>query len=155
MRDNGGMSQQTPGQPDNTSNEHGGEHEAQQAVERVEAHPVERAEAHAVEPISAGADAAAPHTTSESEQVRIRRAPKLSMFLVVGGALGVIVALVLTSAFEIDPAVGFGATFGYLALYSIPMFIVVAALLALLLDWRSSRRAREVTIQHESVHGQE
>lgn len=106
-RDNGGMSEQTPG------------------------------------PVSA--------TNTDSERVSIRRAPKLPVFLVIGGGVGAIVAFVLTAAFPTDPLVGFGALFGYFALYTIPAGIVLAAIVALLLDRRSRRTAREVTIEHESV----
>lgn len=94
-------------------------------------------------------------TSTDSERVSIRRAPKLPVFLVIGGGVGAIVAFVLTAVFPIDPLVGFGALFGYFALYAIPVGIVLGAIVALLLDWRSRRAAREVTIEHESVREEE
>lgn len=94
-----------------------------------------------------------PATSTDSQRVSIRRAPKLPVFLVIGGGVGAIVSFVLTAAFPIDPAVGFAAMFGYFALYTIPAGVVLAAVVALLLDWRSRRTAREVTIEHESVAG--
>lgn len=76
--------------------------------------------------------------------VTIRRAPKLPAFAVVGALVGFLAALILTSAFEVDPAVGFGATLGYLSLYAIPLGLVLGVVIALLLDGRASRRATEV-----------
>ena len=84
---------------------------------------------------------------SDSEQrtsVTIRRAPKLPVFAVLGALVGFLASLILTSAFEIDPAVGFGATLGYLALYAIPLGVVLGVVVALLLDGRASRRATQV-----------
>lgn len=87
----------------------------------------------------------------QTQQVSVRRAPKIGAFLAVGTALGIIVTLVLTSAFPVDPQVGFGATFGYLLLYGIPAGLVLGGVVALLLDWRSRRRARTVVAERESV----
>lgn len=87
---------------------------------------------------------------SESE-VSIRRAPKIGVFLIVGAMLGALVTLVLTSLFEPDPNVGFAASYAYFCLYGIPAGVALGALVALLLDWRSRRRARTVTVAHDEV----
>ncbi|WP_141881429.1 hypothetical protein [Homoserinimonas aerilata] len=92
-----------------------------------------------------------PRVVREQERVSIRRAPKLPVFLVLGAGLGAIVAFVLTAVGDLDRRVGFGATFGYLALYGIPAGIVLGAIVALVLDRRSRRRAAEVTVEHESM----
>lgn len=76
--------------------------------------------------------------------VTIRRAPKFSVFLVVGGLVGILAALILSSVFPPDPAVGFSATFGYLTLYVVPIGVVLSALIAILLDGRATRRASQV-----------
>ena len=86
---------------------------------------------------------------SEPTTVRIRRAPKVAVFLFAGAALGLIAALTLTSIFEVDPAVGFTATFGYLALYLIPIGVLISGLLAVVLDRRASKRERRVTAVRE------
>ncbi|MBX3094831.1 MAG: hypothetical protein KF680_09905 [Cryobacterium sp.] len=78
---------------------------------------------------------------AETVDVRIRRAPKVGIFLIVGAMLGLLAALVLTSVFEVDPNVGFTGTFAYLALYSIPLGIALASLVGLLFDRVSKRRA--------------
>ncbi|AWB90715.1 potassium transporter Trk [Salinibacterium hongtaonis] len=87
----------------------------------------------------------------EVQQLSIRRAPRIPVFLVLGGLVGFIVALILTTAFEIDPLVGFPAMLGYLSIFCIPAGIALGALVGLLLDRRSSKRARQLTVEHESV----
>lgn len=89
-----------------------------------------------------------PQTT---EQVTVRRAPKFPAFMIVGGGIGAIVTLTLTSLFRADPSVGFGASFAYFALFGVPAGVVLGAVLALVLDRVSTRRAKTVTAEHESV----
>lgn len=83
--------------------------------------------------------------------MRIRRAPKIPVFLILGGGLGAIVTFILTASFPVDPAVGFGPTFGYFCLYGIPAGIVLGAIVALLVDRSSAKHARTVTVEHETV----
>lgn len=87
----------------------------------------------------------------QSADVRVRRAPKFGAFMVVGGGLGAIVTLILTSLFPSDPNIGFIALFAYFCLYGIPAGVVIGALIALILDRRSSKRAKTVAAEHESV----
>ena len=87
---------------------------------------------------------------SESE-VSIRRAPRIGVFLVVGAMLGALVTLVLTSLFPSDPEVGFFASFAYFCLYGIPAGIALGALVALVFDAVSQRRARTVTVARDEV----
>jgi NhaP-type Na+/H+ or K+/H+ antiporter len=84
---------------------------------------------------------------SESE-VSIRRAPRIGVFLIFGGAL---VTLILTSLYEPDPKVGFLATFAYFCLYGIPAGAALGALVALVLDRVSIRRARTVTVARDEI----
>ena len=91
--------------------------------------------------------------------MRVRRAPKFSVFMVVGAALGVIVAMILTFGFdgstEQSPNTGLvysqGQVFGFLLLVCIPIGLALAAIVALIFDRRSRRRTREVAVDHESV----
>lgn len=89
--------------------------------------------------------------SGELTEARIRRAPRLPVFLVLGAVLGAILALVLTAVGHLDPKVGFGATFGYLCLLCIPLGLLVGALVAIVIDQVSRRRARVVTVERASV----
>lgn len=81
-------------------------------------------------------------SSHETVDVRIRRAPRLGVFIALGAALGLLAALVSTSVFEVDPSVGFTGTFAYIALYSIPLGIALAAVVGLVIDRVSKRRAK-------------
>lgn len=85
-------------------------------------------------------------------QVTIRRAPRFSAFLVVGALVGLIATLILVSLFPVDPAIGFGATFGFFALYGVPAGALLGAIVAIVLDRRASRRAATVVAGKLSVH---
>ena len=83
----------------------------------------------------------------ETRQVKVRRAPKFPAFIIVGGGIGAIVTFVLTNLFPVDPNVGFGALFGYFALFGVAAGAVLGALLAIILDRRATRCAREVDVE--------
>jgi hypothetical protein len=89
--------------------------------------------------------------------VRIRRAPKFSVFVVLGALVGVIASLILTASFPIDKSVGFAATFGYFAIYGFVGGILAGAIVALIFDRVLSRRAKtvEVTVDRLQVPDQE
>ena len=91
-----------------------------------------------------------PEVTS-TEQVRIRRAPRYARFIILGGALGAIVTIALTLAFEPDPQVGYPALLGYFLLFGIPAGVLLGSLVALVLDAASRRRARTGEAQHTVV----
>ena len=87
----------------------------------------------------------------EMTEVRIRRAPKLGVFLLIGAVVGGLVTLVLTSLFPADPAVGFGASFGYFLLFGLPAGAVLGAIVGLIIDRVSVARARTVTAERSVV----
>jgi H+/Cl- antiporter ClcA len=99
------------------------------------------------------------HVDDHIETVRVRRAPKFAVFLLVGAALGFVVAMILTFAFdgssETSPNTGLvyseGQVFGFLVLICVPVFLAIAAVIALVFDRRSRSRTREVTVDHASV----
>lgn len=105
----------------------------------------------ASEASAAGGFVTGPSVASEEHRVQIRRAPKVSVFLVLGALVGMLGALVSTAAFEVDPLVGFAATCGYLCVYFVPAGLLLGALVALALDARSRRRSKSVTVAHDSV----
>ena len=92
-----------------------------------------------------------PTETSTATEVTIRRAPKVPIFLILGGALGSIVTLVLTMTQEADPNVGYAASFGYFLLYGLPAGVLLGAIVALVLDLVSRRRARTATAEVTAV----
>lgn len=100
------------------------------------------------------------HVDDHIETLRVRRAPKFSVFLLLGGALGLLAAMILTFAFNgteyASPNTGLvysqGQVFGFLALICVPVGLALAAVVALVLDRRSSSRSRDVFVDHESIH---
>ena len=86
----------------------------------------------------------APDGPIDETEVSIRRAPRYARFLLAGAALGVIAALIATSVVPVDKNVGFGAMFGYLLLYGVPIGLALGAATAVLLDRRATRRAGTV-----------
>lgn len=92
------------------------------------------------------------------ETVQVRRSPKYGVFLALGAALGVLVAMILTFAFDGNalPAPNGavytdGQVFGFLALGGIALGLAVGALVAIILDKVVGRRTREVEVTHETV----
>ena len=92
-----------------------------------------------------------PAESVEPAQVTLRRAPRFGAFIVVGGLLGAIATLVLTSLFEPDPAVGFTASFAYFLLFGVPAGLALGAVVALVADAVSRRRARTATAERGTV----
>lgn len=98
-----------------------------------------------------------PHT--RIEQARVRRAPRVGVFLLLGVALGVVAALILTFAFDgIDDKSPFttvqystGQVFGFLVLMCVPIGLALGGLVAVILDRTVGRRTREVTVSHERI----
>lgn len=100
------------------------------------------------------------HIEDHVERMRLRRAPKFSVFLLVGSALGVVAAMILTFTFggtaDASPNTGLvysqGQVFGFMLLVCIPVGLAIGGIAALILDRRSSRRTRDVIVDHVSVH---
>jgi hypothetical protein len=87
----------------------------------------------------------------QTDQVKIRRAPKFGAFLAVGAVAGFIATLILTSLFPTDPSVGLPATVAYFSLYGVSAGVVLGAVVALILDRVSSKRAKSISVEHEEV----
>ena len=105
-----------------------------------------------------------PRVTVEEhiETVTVRRAPKIWVFLVLGALLGVIVAGILTFAFQgtAEPsATGVeytpGQVFGFLALICAALGLLVGGLVALVLERTVGRKTREVRVDREHVQVEE
>ncbi|SBS72947.1 conserved hypothetical protein [uncultured Microbacterium sp.] len=96
------------------------------------------------------------------ETARLRRSPRYGAFLAAGAALGLLVALVLTFAFDgtsttSDAGVTYstGQVFGFLILVCIPIGMAIGITVALILDRRLSRRTRDVLIDHQHLLDEE
>ncbi|GAA3751735.1 hypothetical protein GCM10022240_01100 [Microbacterium kribbense] len=111
-------------------------------------------------------DAAAAPTQRVRERVEagtVRRAPKISVFLVLGAAIGVIAALILTFAFgEVDASgaetsiIGVvsytkAQVFGFLLLICIPAGVALGGVAVIILDATTRRHRRQVQVQRETV----
>jgi len=89
---------------------------------------------------------------------RVRRFPRYGVFLALGGALGVLAAMILTFAFDswnvtADNGAVYtqGQVFGFLAVAGIAVGVCVGALIGLLVGRIVGRRTREVTLERETV----
>jgi hypothetical protein len=97
------------------------------------------------------------------ETVRVRRAPKYSVFLAVGAGLGILVAMILTFVYNgtagISPNTGLvysqTQVFGFLSLIFVTVGVMAGGVTALILDRVLARRTREVTVDRESVRIEE
>lgn len=78
----------------------------------------------------------------EVREVQVRRAPSVIAFLLVGLVIGLVCALFSTLFGPTDQAYTLGAIFGIVAVLYGSAGAVLGALVGLLLDWRSRRRAR-------------
>jgi hypothetical protein len=102
-------------------------------------------------------------TSDEIVGGRVRRSPRYGVFLVVGALLGVLVALILTFAYDgtSSPSVltnvsfSQGQVFGFLALIVGSIGALIGGVVALVLDRTVGRRTRPVTLDHETVQFEE
>lgn len=110
------------------------------------------------------ASGASPELIEESvEHVTVRRAPKMIVFLVLGAAVGIFAALILTYAFGIADADGVeqssfsavaytrGQIFGFLLLVCGVIGLALGGIVALILERTVGRRTRRVTAGRERV----
>ncbi|WP_342023651.1 hypothetical protein AAE021_17995 [Arthrobacter citreus] len=85
----------------------------------------------------------------ERREITVRRAPRFIPFLALGVIAGFIAALVVAYAGPADPTYTRGATLGFFTImFAIPG-VCVGALVALLLDWISVRKARRAVVERD------
>ena len=99
----------------------------------------------------AGATAAEPVGVTSDDTVSVRRAPRFPRFIILGAGVGAIGSFVGTAAFPIDPAVGFGPTFGFLLLFFVPAGVAFGTTIAVVLDVIASRRAKTLAAERFTV----
>ena len=85
----------------------------------------------------------------ERREITVRRAPRFIPFLALGVIAGFIAALVVAYAGPADPTYTRGATLGFFTvMFAIPG-VCLGALVALLLDWMSVRKARRAVVERD------
>lgn len=92
-------------------------------------------------------------TVVGDDTVTIHRAPRYLRFMIAGGVVGVLVALVLTFSFPEPAGFDFSQVFGFLALFCAVVGFALGAVVALLVDRASRRAARTIVV--ERVEGGE
>lgn len=94
------------------------------------------------------------------ETVTVRRAPKVAVFLVLGGVVGLLTALVMTFAFgglhaEFSQLSAMTYTkseiFGYLALIFVAAGVALGGIVAVVLDATVGRRRRRMQVDRETI----
>ena len=93
----------------------------------------------------------------ENERVtaRVRRSPRIFNFVIAGVIVGAIVALVATFAFPTDGEFGPLQVFGFLLLLAAVVFGALGAVVALIVDRSSRRRAREIEVERTVEAGED
>jgi len=77
-------------------------------------------------------------------EVRVRRSPRYFRFMITGAVLFAIVALILTFSFPENPTYDRGSVFGFLLAIGVVVGVALGAVVALLVDRTTARRARSV-----------
>ncbi|WP_296193175.1 hypothetical protein [uncultured Microbacterium sp.] len=100
-------------------------------------------------------------TSDRVERARVRRSPRYGVFFVLGGALGVLAAMIITFTWTggaAEPKLTAGGMsystiqiFGFTLIYLVPIGVALGAVVALVLDRVVGRRSREVIVDHERV----
>jgi hypothetical protein len=81
--------------------------------------------------------------TTESE-VTVRRAPRYGRFMLAGAIFFAIVALILTFTFPAQATYSTGQVFGFLLVAALVVGVAVGAVVAIVVDRITGRRARTV-----------
>lgn len=99
-----------------------------------------------------------PEVTVTVGDAQLRRVPRFGVFLVLGVVLGVIVALILSYAFDGTDQVAAngvkysrGQVFGFLAVFCGAAGLILGAVVAIVLDRTVGRRTRAVRMEREVV----
>ncbi|MGO4301416.1 hypothetical protein [Leifsonia sp. RAF41] len=77
-------------------------------------------------------------------EVRVRRSPRYFRFMITGAVIFAIVALILTFSFPENPTYDRGSVFGFLLAIGVIVGVAIGAVVALVVDRATGRRARSV-----------
>ncbi|MEO5318655.1 hypothetical protein PV761_08730 [Arthrobacter sp. CC3] len=86
-------------------------------------------------------------TPAERREITVRRAPKYVPFLILGGIVGIIVAAVIAFALPGDPSYEPSSVFGFFMVLFGAGGVILGAIVALLLDRLSVRRAEHAVVE--------
>lgn len=107
---------------------------------------------HRVQPVVDAVVAEPLETDVTRDTVTVRRAPRYPRFIALGAVVGVIAALILTFAFPDNEEFDKGQVFGFLLLVCGTIGVALGAVVALVIDRVTSRRAASVAVEHETTH---
>ena len=85
----------------------------------------------------------------DRREVRVRRSPRIGSFATTGVIAGLLATLILTFAFPENPEFPRSQVFGFLLLIFATVGALLGAVVALVVDRASSRRARTVAAERE------
>ncbi|WP_261792338.1 hypothetical protein [Arthrobacter sp. PM3] len=110
-------------------------------------------------PGTAGSDpqrGTAPGNSPQRREITVRRAPKYVPFLILGGLVGIGVAAVLAYAFPGDASYDTSSVFGFFMVLCAAGGAILGAVVALVLDRLSVRRAQRAVVESvpESADGE-
>ncbi|MGR0318992.1 hypothetical protein [Agromyces sp. ZXT2-3] len=91
-------------------------------------------------------------TEVSSDAVTVRRSPRYGSFLLLGAALGVLVALILTFAFPENAQFDRGQVFGFLLLWCGAGGLALGGVVALVIDRVLAKRRGTAVAEHASTH---
>jgi hypothetical protein len=86
-------------------------------------------------------------TPAERREITVRRAPKYVPFLILGGLVGIIVAAVIAYALPGDASYDPNSVFGFFMVLCGAGGAILGAIVALLLDRLSVRRAEHAVVE--------
>ncbi|MDO9396551.1 MAG: hypothetical protein Q7T71_08410 [Herbiconiux sp.] len=86
--------------------------------------------------------------TGAGESVTVRRAPKYYRFMLVGLVVGVIVTVVATFSFPEQDDFSQIQVLGFTGIFVVAICVGLGAVVAIVLDRASRRRARTVSVEH-------
>lgn len=89
--------------------------------------------------------------------VRVRRSPRIGVFLTLGIVLGVLAAVVITLLVPADSQYSTGQVLGYVVLLTAPVGAVLGGIVAVALDALATRRARTAIAERAGAqrHGED
>jgi hypothetical protein len=87
------------------------------------------------------------HEPPERRGITVRRAPKYVPFLILGGLLGIAVAAFIAYALPGDASYDPGSVFGFFMVLCAAGGVILGAIVALILDRLSVRRAQQAVVE--------